>query len=118
MIEMISYDHNSRALRRSRPFQPRSPRTENWQKNSLWDSDPGLVFQVAVKHLMETAHPLQGAGVLRIERAAQHEPVTVGPEPAEKVRQRAERDTEGRCCPRSVGEPSPTCRQYCSQGCS
>ena len=34
--------------------------------------------------------------------------MTVGPELAEKVRQRAERDAEGRCRPSSVGELSPT----------
>ena len=44
---------------------------------------------------MEPAHALQRAGVRRSARAAQHEPVTVGPELAEKVRQRAERARSG-----------------------
>ena len=36
----------------------------------LQDSDPGLAFRLAVE-LMEMAHALQRAGVLKIERAAQ-----------------------------------------------
>ena len=86
-------------------------------EKQLKDSDPSPVFWLAVEHVMELAHALQRAGVRKSERAYQ-EPVTVGPELAEKVRQRAERDAEGRCCPRSVGELSPTCCQYCSQSCS
>jgi hypothetical protein len=47
---------------------------------------------------MDLAHELQRAGVLKIERAAQQEPpVTEDPERAEKVRQWAEGDAEGRC---------------------
>lgn len=94
------------------------PPSRKLAEELLRDSDPGLVFRLAVEHVMEMAHALQRAGVLKIARAAQHEPVTVGPELAEKVRQRAERDVEGRCCPRSVSELSPTCCHYCSRGCS
>jgi hypothetical protein len=115
---MISYDRQLHGIAKVTALPGSQPPDRELAEELLRDSDPRLVFRLAVKHLMEMAHRLQRAGVLRIERAAQHEPVTVGPELAEKVRQRAERDTEGRCCPRSVGEPSPTCCQYCSQGCS
>jgi hypothetical protein len=93
------------------------PPSRKLTEKLLKDSDPEFVFWLAVEHVMELPYALQRAGVRRSEPAAQ-EPVTVGPELAEKVRQRAERDAAGRCCPRSVGELSPTCCQYCSQGCS
>jgi hypothetical protein len=117
MIETISHDRQLQGIVKVTAL-PACPPDRELAEELLRDIDPGLAFRLPVEHVMEMAHALQRAGVLKIQRAAQHEPVTVGPELAEKVRQRAERDAGGRCCPSSIGELSPTCCQYCSQSCS
>jgi hypothetical protein len=117
MNDMIEYGSQLQAIVSAVTETLLLPPDRDMAETQLKRQRPGPVFWLAVEHVMELAHAAQRAEVLKRERAFQ-EPVTVGTELADKVQQRAERHAAGRCCPRSVGEPSPTCCQYCSESCS
>ena len=94
MTEMISYDQQLQSIVKVTALPASQPPDREMAMAVLEASTPGFVLWLALEHVMELAHALQRAEVLKRERAAQ-EPVTVGPELADEVRQRAECDAEG-----------------------
>jgi hypothetical protein len=92
---MISYDRQLQSIVKVTALPASPPSDRDMAEAVLEASDPESVFWLAVEHVMELAHAARSSEVLKLERAAQ-EPVMVGPELADKVRQRADRDAEGR----------------------
>jgi hypothetical protein len=71
MIEMISYDRQLQCIAKVTALPASQPPDRELAEELLPDSDPGLAFRLAVEYVIELAHALQRAGVLKIEPAAQ-----------------------------------------------